>query len=73
MKETLEDVDSCQDALKAKDQIYKDFNHLQNLNLKDLKYDEKKLMQYQIITHEIKQLEKKSNAFRDYSVLKIYR
>ena len=60
LKETLADVDACKSALEMKNKIYEKFNHLQNLNLRDLKYDEKKLMQYQIITHEIKELDKKS-------------
>ena len=60
LKETLADVDACKSALEMKNKIYEKFNHLQNLNLRDLKYDEKKLMLYLIITHEIKELDKKS-------------
>jgi hypothetical protein len=60
LKETLADVDACKSSLETKNKIYEKFNYLQNLNLRDLKYDEKKLMQYQIISHEIKELDKKS-------------
>ena len=60
LKETLADVEACKASLEIKDKIYEKFNYLQNLNLRDLKYDEKKLMQHQIISHEIKVLDKKS-------------
>lgn len=60
LKETLADVEACKASLEIKDKIYEKFNYLQNLNLRDLKYDEKKLMQHQIISHEIKVLDNKS-------------
>ena len=60
LRETLQDVFACEAALKVKEDILKKYNNLQNFNLKDLKYDERKLMHYQIITHEIKMLENKS-------------
>jgi hypothetical protein len=63
LKETLADVEACKSSLRVKDEIYQKFNYLQNLNLRDLKYDEKKLMQHQIISHEIKVLDKKSINF----------
>ena len=63
LKETLADVEACKSSLEIKDKIYEKFNYLQNLNLRDLKYDEKKLMQHQIISHEIKILDKKSKKY----------
>lgn len=60
LEETLADVEACKSSLEVKDRIYEKFNYLQDLNLRDLKYDEKKLMQHQIISHEIKVLDEKS-------------
>lgn len=56
-----QDVRACESSLDTKNEIYKQFNYFRNLDLKDLKYDEKKLMQYQIVSHEIKILSEKSN------------
>lgn len=53
-------MEACKSSLEVKNGIYEKFNYLQDLNLRDLKYDEKKLMQHQIISHEIKVLDEKS-------------
>ena len=56
----MEDVESCSMSLQVKDKIYEKYNYLQNLNLNETNYDQKKHLHYQMVTHEIKVLTKKS-------------